>query len=271
MKSLKYILVSTLFLAACSDKAGQSLSNQNIQVDADSAAIVGGRELKPGSREMVSTVGLYDLKEKFICTGTLISSNLVLTAAHCVGADPSKMVVVFKDNFSNAKKEDMREVVAAKVNTSFDPGKATNTADIAVIKFDDSVDLPAGYKPARILRDFSILKKGTEVVAAGYGLNWTWVTRKGAGTLRSAELKISEDKFSETEISLDQSVFKGVCSGDSGGPGYIDIDGQLYVWGVVSRGDSLPGRIFPKCMILSIYTRIDVHAPWIVEAMESLR
>lgn len=266
MKSLKFLLASSLLVAACSDKS----SNSGIVANESGNGIVGGSEVKSGDREMYSTVGLYDKAGKFLCTGTLIAGDMVLTAGHCIGEDPKQMVVIFKDKFENAAKEDMRPVVAAKRNEKYNPKQATNTADIAVIKFNPGAGLPAGYGTAKLLPDFNLLQPGARVVAVGYGLNWSWVVSKGAGTLRTTELQVRDPNFSETEVAIDQSLKRGVCSGDSGGPGYMDINGQLYVWGVVSRGDSLPIPLTPKCFIFSVYTRIDVYATWIKGAIAEL-
>ncbi|QDK38144.1 trypsin-like serine protease [Bdellovibrio sp. NC01] len=265
MKSLKYLLVSSLLVAACSDKSAQN----STEVSAN-GSIVGGKEVQPGDREMTSTVGLYDTEGKFLCTGTLISANLVLTAGHCIGEKPEKMIVIFKENFNDLNKDNTRPVVGAVRHKDYDPKRGTNTADIAVIRFDNTVPVPAGYKTAKLLPDFNLLQKGTSVVVAGYGLNWSWVIKKGSGVLRTTELQVKDPNWSETELSLSQSVKRGICSGDSGGPGYLDIDGQLYVWGVVSRGDSLPIPLTPDCFIFSVYTRIDAYKTFIVEAAAEL-
>lgn len=270
MKGFKYLLLSSFVaLAACSDKS--SSNNTANAVNVDSTSIVGGTEVKAGDIEMRSTVGIYDMQEKALCTGTLIAQNLVLTAGHCVGEDPTKMVILFKEKFDGAQKENIRAVTGAVRHPEYDPKRGTDTADIAVIKFDPgAAGLPAGYATAKVLTDFSTLQKGTDVVVAGYGLSWSWVVKKGAGTLRTTELQVENPHFSNTEISLKQSVKHGVCSGDSGGPGYIKVNGDLYLWGVVSRGDSLPIPLTPNCFIFSVFTRVDVYTPFIKEASATL-
>jgi secreted trypsin-like serine protease len=47
-------------------------------------------------------------------------------------------------------------------------------------------------------------------------------------------------------------------------------DGQLYVWGVASRGDSLPIPLVPKCMMFSVFTRVDAYQNWIIETVNQL-
>jgi hypothetical protein len=146
--------------------------------------------------------------------------------------------------------------------------KAKDMGDIALLKFEG--DVPAEYTPAQLLTDSSQIADGRQIFVAGYGLNWTIGVSRGAGTLRAVALEVDEANYAKTETSLSQSVRRGICSGDSGGPAYLLQDGQLYIWGVASRGDSLPVPLVPKCMMFSIYTRVDAYANWIQEASNAL-
>lgn len=263
------LLLSALFLSlmACSQNSNRTVNSIAPEV---SPSILGGQEVASGSREIVSTVALYNPIAKTLCTGTLIDQDIVLTAAHCITDKPEQMMVIFKNKINEAKADDFRRVVMAKKHEKYNPDQQANTADIAIVKFDIKNGLPASYGVAKMLPDFSLLKPAASIVAVGYGLNWSWIVNTGAGTLRKTQLKIHEAFFSETEIAVDQSLQNGVCSGDSGGPGYMDINGQLYLWGVVSRGDSLAIPLTPKCFLFSVYTRIDVYAKWVGDAILEL-
>ncbi|MBO9665499.1 MAG: trypsin-like serine protease [Bdellovibrio sp.] len=263
MKSLTLVLLSAMALAACAPNSNNNVANTQGE------QIVGGDKVERGSDVIRSTVALYDTKEHALCSGTLIAPDLVLTAGHCVGADPSKMIVFFSNEVKGAAKKDMRAVVAARVHKDYAPKKTYNTADIAIVKF--AGGMAEGYAPAKFLADAYLLQNDAQVVVAGFGLNWTWVVKKGAGTLRTTTLKIADAKFSPTEISLDQSVKRGICSGDSGGPAYLRVNGQLYIWGVASRGDSLPLPLTPDCFIFSVFTRADAYGDWIADTMAALR
>ncbi len=48
----------------------------------------------------------------------------------------------------------------------------------------------------------------------------------------------------------------GSCSGDSGGPAFIEQNGQLLLAGLTSRGDG-------PCRRLGIYTMVDYFSLWI--------
>ncbi len=264
MKNTILILFASLVLVACSNSQNLGLSDDHRDLQ---NGIVGGDEVKAGSREIFSTVGIFDKKSQSMCTGTLLSEQLVLTAAHCIGEEPKQMLIIFKDRFAKARKEDTRPVLDARQHPRY-VGNITsqNIGDIALIRFDAQAGIPAGYGPAQLLSDFSLLKSGTEILAVGYGLSWAWGVKAGEGTLRKVKLTVRDSEFSDTEILVDQSLRRGVCSGDSGGPGYLVNNGQLFVWGVVSRGDSLPSRLIPSCFLFSVYTRIDVYGAWLEKA-----
>ena len=262
MKVLNYLLVGSFLLSVgCSSSEFQGSITQT----ESQKGVIGGIEVKPGQREAESTVLLYDKEEKFLCSGTLIDAELVLTAGHCISKDPSQMYVVFSHSLAALGDDSLRPVVSARRHENYDVKAVKNIGDIAIVRFNPYHGLPSGYRPAKLLPDFSVLQEDGEIVAAGYGVNKAWIVKKGDGVLRTTKLKIYNPNFSETEVLVKQSIRRGVCSGDSGGPGYVDINGELYLWGVVSRGDSIPIPLFPDCFLFSVYSRVDSFLPWIQE------
>ncbi|KYG67787.1 serine protease [Bdellovibrio bacteriovorus] len=265
-KKLSLTLAVALTLSACAETAQQA----QVELSGQQKGVIGGDKVEANSRISRSTVGLYDENAKALCTGTLIAPNLVLTAAHCIDPTSDKMVVLFGQEFKNADASQLRRVVKKVQHKFYGEMKAEDMYDIAMLRFEGTA--PAGYAPAPLLSDFSGIRKNTEVVVAGFGLNWAWGVKKGAGTLRTTTLKVKSPMNGSTEIMLDQSLRRGICSGDSGGPAYLDVNGQLYLLGVASRGDSLPIPLTPDCFILSVFTRVDAHADWINEtALELLK
>ena len=63
---------------------------------------------------------------------------------------------------------------------------------------------------------------------------------------------------------MDQTGGVGSCSGDSGGPAFLKVNGQELLWGVTSRGDQ-------TCAQVGIYTMISPYMSFIKGAEQSLR
>ncbi|KHD87721.1 MAG: serine protease [Bdellovibrio sp. ArHS] len=265
-KKISLTVAIALTLSACAETAQQA----QVELSGQQKGVIGGDKVAANNRISRSTVGLYDEQAQALCTGTLIAPNLVLTAAHCIEPTSDKMVVLFGQEFKNAQASQLRPVSKKIRHSLYGAMKSEDMYDIAMIRFEGT--LPAGYAPAPLLTDFSRVQKNTEVVVAGFGLNWAWGIKRGAGTLRTTTLKVKAPWNGSTEIMLDQSLRRGICSGDSGGPAYLDVNGQLHLLGVASRGDSLPIPLTPDCFILSVFTRVDAHTDWINQtAIELLK
>ncbi len=267
MKNALLLVASIFAVAAC---APTTNSQNEIQTSADQAGIIGGDKVSASSNIGRSTVGIYEPTIGYICTGTLIAKNMVLTAAHCVDPKAKDLVVIFSPEMKGSTPEQRRKVNTAIVHDKYKTDTASKeTNDIAILRFDG--EAPAAYQVAPILFEKGYLYNNRSTIVAGYGLNWATVVKKGAGTLRTTRLAIDDVNFSGTEVQLGQSVRKGICSGDSGGPAYLEINGQLHVWGVASRGDSIPVFFVPKCMLFSVFTRVDAYQTWIQDTMRSLQ
>lgn len=286
------ITISFMSLLACQDASHQQNISQN-----NLNRIIGGEVVPEKAELSYSIVGIYDSEDEGICTGSLIGPNLVLTAAHCINSNPSKMKIIFNINLDNVigTKNQLitmfyqRNVTDAKVNPVYlDPAsedKESDVGDIALIKFEGT--LPEGYHPAEILSDDSVLKTGVDITVAGYGISNVYtepinpkkvknledaiefgevycfdeeltdcvsVEMGGDGKLRQTHTLISS--VQETEFRLDESTGHGTCSGDSGGPAYVNVEGKLYLTGVTSRGSAL-------CDNVGVYTNVVPYAEWI--------
>lgn len=297
LKSLVSLL-GAMALVSCGPK-----STHTYQWNSDLNGIMNGQEVREKEPILASIVGLYNVKAQYICTGSLIAENIVMTAAHCIEGRPSDMRVVFGPNIDemmSSRELDVKNahvliVTDFKANTKWNPN-ADDTSlgdrgDIALVKFKGP--LPTGFKPATFLQDPSFLQRGTLVTVAGYGVNSVEtrsidpkkyrnleqaiadgevicdynqsncmeVEMSGDGILRQTKAPISV--VVESEVMLDETK-AGTCSGDSGGPAYIEKDGQYFLFGVTSRGTAF-------CNDSGVYTNSLAYAGWIAETIPNLK
>lgn len=230
--------------------------------------IIGGTVVTASDPVASTTVLVTD--GNFICTGSIIDQDMVVTAAHCVAAPADTLRIVFARDLNNSvSKSDVLPITGYLANPGWqgEASQGVDQHDIAVIHLNGT--LPAGYKPATLLsaQASAALKKGDATELAGYGIT-NAQTQDGAGTLREVGVKILK-QIGTTEVVLDQRSGHGACHGDSGGPAFVKVGGQLQLWGVTNRG--YPDNAPDDCVHYAVYTRIEAYADWIAQAASQLR
>lgn len=256
-------------MAACApQKMNQELADQ---LDVG-LGIVGGEAVNEGDVIAKSTVGIVVRGQGLICTGTLISKNLVITAAHCTTDDARMMGIAFVRELPK-NQEEASNVVIAPVDAgkthpawpSLNENREKNWGDVAILRFKGEV--PAGYGPARLLGTTRVLKNGDTATLAGFG-NLSMRPLVYADKLMKADVVLSDKSYSQTEVLFEQHDGKGACHGDSGGPAFVKINGREYVFGVTSRSATpMGGR---TCLEGSVYSSIPALGRWIQTAAREL-
>ncbi len=228
--------------------------------------IIGGREVGTSDPAAATTVLVTD--GSFVCTGSIIDVDLVVTAAHCVyGNKASKLLVVFSRSMDSATAASVHHIYGFKTAPGYSSdGTGKDQHDIALIRFKGAI--PSGYAMADLLPSDESLTKGETVLLAGYGVSDD-DQRNGAGTLRQVEVTVSDPNFGATEVTLDQSHGRGACHGDSGGPAFVESNGSLLLWGVTNR--SYPDDAGDTCKIGVVYTRIGAYSSFISTSATALR
>lgn len=248
-----------VFLISCQRPTQHfHLSPENLT---NNSSIIGGRPTTSILNTGKFVVGLF--APRFgSCSGVIIGENLILTAAHCIPQNPRSLTVVFDTNLNTAPQKNMRAVITAKTPPNWNPSASKNKGDIALIKFDGK--LPVGYQPSYILNSSYYLQDRSFTLLAGYGIDKNNSLGNISGLLKEAFTTITNARFSKTEVLLSQLHGFGTCSGDSGGPAFILINGVYYLWGITSNGD-------PECRTHGIYTNIIPYLPWLRQMQLELR
>ncbi|MNJ92837.1 Trypsin [compost metagenome] len=256
-KLLMMGIISSLSLTACSPG-----NPSDIKGSYDS--IVGGSQVLFTDKIRTSIVGVYDDAGGQLCTGTLIAENIVITAAHCIGFSTEDMYIIFDTVITS--KSPRRKVDTVEVSPYWTSRRYEDKdrGDLAIIRFLGS--RPQGYKPARFLSGPENVANGVETVVAGYGYN-NAAAESGAGTLRQTSVVIADTLFSTTEVLIDQTTGKGSCHGDSGGPAFLEIKGEFFLWGVTARG---VGDVNHLCNTYSAFTNLAAHKNWVNRMLKRL-
>lgn len=198
------------------------------------------------------------------CSGVLISEDLILTAAHCIPPNPRSLTIIFDSNLNNAQQSNMRSVISA-TTTPYWPTHSRNLknkGDLAIIKFQGSI--PNGYKQAYLLTNSAYIGDRSYTLLAGFGINSTNQIGSSSGILRETFTTITQANYSSTEVMISQLGGRGTCSGDSGGPAFILINGTYFLWGITSQGDQ-------ECRNYGIYTNIVPYLKWIQQTAELMK
>jgi secreted trypsin-like serine protease len=244
------------------------------------ASVVAGDQAAHGSFPYLAFVYFRDGGEAEACTGTVVASNVVLTAAHCVvdGAGAPRPATVFQVVTGDVDWEggdrELSTVSAVVVHPEYAPGgERGNWADVAVLQLSQPVSAP----PVRLATEAST--SGSAALIAGWGklspaqpgpaatAHFATTTVQPAGFC--AEQADHFDPAGQLCVLDTADGAHSACSGDSGGPLLVVAPGtadEPLEIGIASFSAS------DSCAPSSpqYYTRADLVAPWVAAEVAAL-
>ena len=202
-------------------------------------------------------VMIVDARED-LCTGTALTRDLVLTAAHCVARPVAYTVKAYQTGGPIA----VRSVAIHPGFNAASYAASRATADLALIKL--ASPLPDIVVPASLAAPRRVAA-GETLTVAGFGVTLAG-TARGLGIPREAKLTVT-GKPGSLQIRLYDPATRslrsglGGCTGDSGAPAF-DGDGPLVI-GVVSWSTAPNDE--EGCGGLTGVTPLINYRAWIVE------
>lgn len=220
-------------LACAQASAPSAAVREETETETETDSIIGGKN-DPGDPSVVALFGqLPDSDEGFLCTGAIIAPSVVLTAAHCVSPLETPAGTTFEViagasiNHSKARRLAVRSV---HPNPRWSPDNLEAGHDQGIVV----LSAPSGLTPLPFNRQAlasSLVGKPLRIV--GYGLN-DGVAQTGAGVKRQALTSLRAISANLIRIGDPR---RGTCSGDSGGPAFMDVGGVETIVGTTSYGN----------------------------------
>ena len=239
------VVVIAAAVATCSSASARELHPM----------IVGGQPAPVGSFGMMAFVAYFvGTTPEFVCSGTVVSSNVVLTAGHC-GEDTTTgiayqaagyRIVTSSLDWTSTATRQISNVSQVIVYPGYSP--ATGDRDAAMLVLSTPTTAPA-IALASDPGDVTLLEPGTGGEIAGWGAT--------AAAPLTAQLQWGQDVVQDPAYCLQQAgqlggAFNsgdqvcaidaptdadGACNGDSGGPLVVQRADSTWVEvGVISRG-----------------------------------
>lgn len=264
----KQILLFTLLIAS---GCGPNVHKASPLSATGNNAIVGG-EVADNAIFAKHVVAIYNRDFKYWCTGTLISNDTVLTAAHCLNNGTRFSYQLIFSKYPRASEQTTRPIADLKYHLDYQPATVNHRNDIGILRIKGS--LPPGFAPMDLPTAKDVELKERNFYAAGYGVT----TAKRGNPSDSGILRYTAQQIVGSPINSSQSQFyvnqrngRGICFGDSGGPAFMKFDNRRVVVGIASAvyAPSSVGKgreDYDICRYDAIYTSVFHYLDWIAKA-----
>ncbi|XP_077130091.1 transmembrane protease serine 9-like [Ranitomeya variabilis] len=274
-KNLLYVLLVLHVAIPSSADGGSVCGSPEV-----TGRVVGGTDALDGEWPWQVSL-LYRVRSSYYhaCGGSLITSQWVLTAAHCFDDDASirnyyVVLGAYKLELDNPN-EAVRGLVFALIHPQYQNWQ--HNWDIALLKLDSPVKDTTYIQPICLPAASVTFPCGMDCWVTGWGDTASGVNLPSPLTLQKVMIPLIDYKTCDALYHIDSQTSSSVtlvydtmicagyskggkdsCQGDSGGPLVCKVNGVWYQPGVVSwgAGCALPNRP-------GVYTLVTAYQSWI--------
>lgn len=216
---------------------------------------------------------------RYNCGGTLISSQYVLTAAHCVNNVQEKVPIEVRVGSEDLKNmgEDAQRIPIVDVITHPRYKRSTNYNDVAILKLRTPVRMTSTVRPICIQTkslDTMLMPSNVSFIVIGWGAtsfaddgsnklmktpSLSLVDRESCGKSFNGFNKLPRGLDDNMLCALDSNDTRrsDACQGDSGGPLLMLAGSSQTIVGITAFGQTCGGSI------PGVYTAVYSYLEWI--------
>nr|AAI07994.1 Zgc:123217 [Danio rerio] len=234
--------------------------------------IVGGTDAPAGSWPWQVSI---HYNNRHICGGTLIHSQWVMTAAHCIINTNINVWTLYLGRQTQSTSVANPNEVKVGIQSIIDHPSFNNSLlnnDISLMKLSQPVNFSLYIRPICLAANNSIFYNGTSCWATGWGNIGKDQALPAPQTLQQVQIPVVANSLCSTEYeSVNNATItpqmicagkanKGTCQGDSGGP-FQCKQGSVWIQaGITSYGTSAGCAVgaYPD-----VYSRVSEFQSWI--------